>query len=231
MRINYPNGQCEFPHAGRVFGYNYKVYEANADDPNAVGFSKLAKFNNDGTREESELFWDTCTNGNVVERYSNPSLSTDTSSVFSRIYNCECLNIDYPNYNLAICKTPSGSGLTPQKIITYMPSGEIYEGGEYDLQDAPPQSTPTPTPASTPKYTPTPTPTATPTPTPTPTPAPVKMCTDGTILGECSATKIGYKCENLMLVPKCTECGYSDFYTCNAQSQRCCFFFFSSYCI
>jgi hypothetical protein len=118
---NPPRGQGEFPHAGRVFGYNYIVYEPDADNPNAIGFSKLAKFNNDGTREESELYWDTCSDGRVLERYSDPSFSTDSSSVFSKQYNCECLNIDYPNYNLAICKTPPGSGYTAQKVITYTP--------------------------------------------------------------------------------------------------------------
>ena len=50
----------------------------------------------------------------------------------------------------------------------------------------------------------------------------VERCTDGTILGECSATKIGYKCEDLKLVPKCTECGCPYFYTCNARTDKCC---------
>ena len=227
---NPPKGQGEFPHAGRVFGYNYQVYEADADNPNAIGFSKLAKFNNDGSREESGLFWDTCTNGNVVERYSNPSFSTESSSVFSKQYNCECLNIDYPNYNLAICKTNPGSSQRPVKTMTYTPSGDAYEAEEYDLQDVPPQSTQDQTFTDDETTGSTDTSTTTPTEDKTSgstdmfesTSTPVKKCTDRTALGECSASKIGYKCEDFKLVSKCTECGCPQGYACNAQSQRCC---------
>jgi hypothetical protein len=246
---NPPRGQGEFPHAGRVFGYNYIVYEPDADNPNAIGFSKLAKFNNDGTREESELYWDTCSDGRVLERYSDPSFSTDSSSVFSKQYNCECLNIDYPNYNLAICKTPPGSGYTPQKVITYTPSGEVYKEESHNPQDVPPQSAPSQdtesaaSPTSTADGTTGSTDTSAPTSEDDEASEPadtsetvltqVQRCTDGTILGECSTTeaRMGYKCENLMLVPKCGECGCQQHYACDIRTQRCCLFGLSWFCI
>ena len=233
-------GQGSFPHAGRVFGYNYVVYEPDADNSSAIGFSKLAKFNNDGTREESELYWDTCgDDGNVLERYSDPSFSTDSSSVFSKQYNCKCLNIDYPNYNLAICKTPPDLGNTPRKVITYTPSGKVHEKEEHDSQDAPPQSAPSQatdslaSPTSTADGATGSTGASAPTSEeddeasePTDTSGTVltqvEWCTDKTILGECSATKIGYKCEDLKLVPKCTECGCPNFYICNTRTNECC---------
>jgi len=197
------------------------VYEPDADNSGAIGFSKLAEFNNDGTREESELYWDTCSDdGNVLERYSDPSFSTDSSSVFSKQYNCECLNIDYPNYDLAICKTPPDLGNTPQKVINYTPSGKVHEKEKHDSQDAPPQSAPSQ--ATESSASPTSTadgatgstgasaPTSEddeasePTDTSETVLTQIERCTDKTILGECSTTeaRMGYKCENLMLVPK-----------------------------
>ncbi|OGD57257.1 hypothetical protein A2V71_01205 [Candidatus Berkelbacteria bacterium RBG_13_40_8] len=62
----------------------------------------------------------------------------------------------------------------------------------------------TPTPTPTPTLTPAPTPNPTPTLTPTPTPV-VQKCTDGTIYGQCSATKPKY-CEKGNLVNKCSIC-------------------------
>jgi hypothetical protein len=111
-------GQGSFPHAYQVFGYNYKVFEKNPDNYSTVGFSLLAKFDSKGKRTESNLYWDVCNNNNrLVERYSIPDFfSTESASLYSKTYNCECLNITSGNYKFAICKIPPTSSSTKTEI-------------------------------------------------------------------------------------------------------------------